>query len=170
MSFGYLRLMERLPLKAPWLRLLSLTNLATLLVWLVTAWLASGLVGRWIASVATDPPLANAQVQAPLVQSDPSISAVPLSALARAFGAPEQRGGVTWQVSDIQLIGLIDAGNNSVAALQFRHGPTQRLRLKQTSAEGWTFVSVKEGHVVLERQEQQLLIPAIASRPPLPKP
>ncbi|MFZ9812313.1 MAG: hypothetical protein ACO3DD_04435, partial [Burkholderiaceae bacterium] len=71
-------------MKAPWLRLLSLTNLATLLVWLVTAWLASGLVGRWIASVATDPPLANAQVQAPLAQSDPSISAAPLSALARA--------------------------------------------------------------------------------------
>jgi hypothetical protein len=161
--------MQRLLLKAPWLRPLPLASLFTLVVWLVTAWLASGLVGRWVASVATTPPPPRAQVQAPSAQTDLPLSASPLSALARAFGAPEQPGR-TWQVSDIQLIGLIDAGSNSVAALQFRNGPTQRLRRNQTSAEGWTFVSVKEGHVVLIRQGQQLLIPAVASRPPLPKP
>jgi hypothetical protein len=136
---------------------------ATVVVWLAVAWLASGLIGRWLAQSLTEPPPAMPAATSAAGQAAGALADSALRPLARAFGAPDA-AAAGWALSDIVLVGFIHAEADSVVALRFKNGPTQRLRLNQTSPEGIRFDSVQEGQVVLRGHGQEFRITATAQR------
>jgi hypothetical protein len=140
-------------------------KLLVILVWASVAWVLSLLVHRFVlvATLSPVPPLDVSNGTSS--QQSGQLRAV--SPLERAFGALSASPSAFRQ-ADIQLVGLIEAGADSVVSVRIKNGPTRALRLGQTDTDGWKLESVKDGEIEISRSGQIYRLASYPSRNGLP--
>lgn len=140
-------------------------KLLVILVWASVAWVLSLLVHRFVllATLSPVPPL-DVSNGSSSQQSGQSTAPRPLE---RAFGALSASPSALRQ-ADIQLVGLIEAGADSVVSVRIKNGPTRALRLGQTDTDGWRLESVKDGEIEISRSGQIYRLASYSSRNGLP--
>lgn len=129
-----------------------------LLVWGGVVWLTALLSHRLALSVLIPPlpppaqsvmPVANEQAVTPPLQ--------------KVFGGFDQKP-LTLRQSDIQLVGFIEAGEDSVVAVRIRNAPTRYLKLMQMDSDGWRLESVKDGEIEISRLGEVYRLASYPSR------
>lgn len=116
-----------------------------LLVWGGVVWLIALLSHRLALSVLISPLPPPAQSVIPVANEEAVISP-----LQKVFGGFDQKP-LTLRQSDIQLVGFIQAGEDSVVAVRIRNAPTRYLKLMQMDSDGWRLESVKDGEIEISR-------------------
>ena len=116
-----------------------------LLVWGGVVWLIALLSHRLALSVIISPLPPPAQSVVPVANEEAATSP-----LQKVFGGFDQKP-LTLRQSDIQLVGFIQAGEDSVVAVRIRNAPTRYLKLMQMDSDGWRLESVKDGEIEISR-------------------
>ncbi|MFZ9810681.1 MAG: hypothetical protein ACO3V3_04250 [Burkholderiaceae bacterium] len=140
------------------LRQTRVERFLVLLVWGGVVWLTALLSHRLALSVLIPPlpppaqsvmPVANEQAVTPPLQ--------------KVFGGFDQKP-LTLRQSDIQLVGFIEAGEDSVVAVRIRNAPTRYLKLMQMDSDGWRLESVKDGEIEISRLGEVYRLASYPSR------
>jgi hypothetical protein len=140
------------------LRQTRVERFLVLLVWGGVVWLTALLSHRLALSVLIPPlpppaqsvmPVANEQAVTPPLQ--------------KVFGGFDQKP-LTLRQSDIQLVGFIQAGEDSVVAVRIRNAPTRYLKLMQMDSDGWRLESVKDGEIEISRLGEVYRLASYPSR------
>ncbi|MGA0810187.1 MAG: hypothetical protein ACO3PA_04170 [Burkholderiaceae bacterium] len=140
------------------LRQTRVERFLVLLVWGGVIWLIALLSHRLALSVLIPPlpppaqsvmPVANEQAVTPPLQ--------------KVFGGFDQKP-LTLRQSDIQLVGFIEAGEDSVVAVRIRNAPTRYLKLMQMGSDGWRLESVKDGEIEISRLGEVYRLASYPSR------
>ncbi|MGA1734952.1 MAG: hypothetical protein ACO386_08035 [Burkholderiaceae bacterium] len=140
------------------LRQTRVERFLVLLVWGGVVWLTALLSHRLALSVLIPPlpppaqsvmPVANEQAVTPPLQ--------------KVFGGFDQKP-LTLRQSDIQLVGFIEAGEDSVVAVRIRNAPTRYLKWMQMDSDGWRLESVKDGEIEISRLGEVYRLASYPSR------
>jgi hypothetical protein len=146
------------PLKTRLLKKARFEYFLVLLVWGCVAWLSVLFLHRLLLVVAVPPMPALGQLANPA-----SVQQVVVSPLQKVFGGFD-REPLALRSTDIQLVGFIHAGQDSVVAVRIRNEPTRYLRLLQADIDGWRLESVKDGEIEISRLGETYRLASYPSR------
>ena len=146
------------PLKTRLLKKARFEYFLVLLVWGCVAWLSVLFLHRLLLVVAVSPMPALGQLANPA-----SVQQVVVSPLQKVFGGFD-REPLAIRSTDIQLVGFIHAGQDSVVAVRIRNEPTRYLRLLQADIDGWRLESVKHGEIEISRLGETYRLASYPSR------
>ena len=144
--------------KTPQARPVRIERLLVLAVWASVVWLLALLLHRLALSVLL-PPL---PPQGAVGQSNSAYQSG-TTALQKIFGGPDQQP-LSLQEADIQLVGFIEAGQDSVVAVRIRNEPTRYLKVDQEDSDGWQLESVKNGEIEISRMGELYRLASYPSR------
>ena len=139
-------------------RPVRIERLLVLAVWASVVWLLALLLHRVALSVLL-PPLPPA---GPSGQANSAYQSG-TTALQKIFGGADQQP-LSLQKADIQLVGFIQAGQDSVVAVRIRNEPTRYLSMRQADADGWRLESVRNGEIEISRMGELYRLASYPSR------
>ena len=149
---------SRFPPRISPLRQTPVERFLVLLVWGGVVWLTALLSHRLALSVLIPPLPPPAQSVMP-VANEQAVT----PPLLKVFGGFDQKP-LTLLQSDIQLVGFIEAGEDSVVAVRIRNAPTRYLKLMQMDSDGWKLESVKDGEIEISRLGEVYRLASYPSR------
>jgi hypothetical protein len=139
-------------------RPVRIERLLVFAVWASVVWLLALLLHRVALSVLL-PPLPPA---GPSGQENSAYQSG-TTALQKIFGGADQQP-LPLQKADIQLVGFIQAGQDSVVAVRIRNEPTRYLSMRQADADGWRLESVRNGEIEISRMGELYRLASYPSR------